>query len=129
MRFTKYFKIILFNKDKEGFKYRAALNALAAKAIFEKMSEQNRELVINRVIEIHKSMSLSISKGEILRKDEHSLYGHLALAMAELGVRPPIDNMVWSPVQNPASALLNASKQLEAAKMEFKKSGINIGLN
>ena len=116
-------------------KYGAAQSALIAKHTFTQLTEESKKFVETTA---HWVLAVGgIPRDEIegtmakLREDER--YCLYSMAMAAVGIRPGLESVLykdqWYPIKNPFSALINAEKQIRAARFEIKrKHNIDIDL-
>jgi hypothetical protein len=109
-------------------KYRAALNVLMAKHVFEKLSLAQRNTVVGRAQEIVKAGGIG-DWLDLERTEPKKRYGVYALAMAELGIEPPDKSMGWNLVRNPFIVLMDGDKQIEVARQALREVGIDVSLS
>lgn len=110
-------------------KYKAALNALLAKATYEELDSTKKQAVAEQAMEIMARGGISDAELRMCRLPERERYSFFALAMAELGISPALTGYSWQIVENPFVALLNAENQIRAAQRDLrKKHGIAISI-
>lgn len=117
-------------------KYGAAQSALIAKHMFNQMSRDEKEDIRAKAIDVLECGGYprldAIRRINTLREPERYCLYSTTMSMA--GIPPTLKGILhkdwWYPIKNPFSALLNAEKQLMAAKYEiFKMHGIEITLS
>ena len=124
--------LFIFFKVKSSFgKYRAALNALLAQHTYFELSDLEQQNVMRKI----KAIMMNGGGGDSAFIEERfktlkdrELYGFMAMAMAELNIKPAVQGYTWHFVRNPFVALLNADKEISAAQIELEKKGIKIDL-
>jgi hypothetical protein len=106
-------------------KYVAAKNALVAKYTFQFLREDHRKKVDARILDLLISAGVPQKRAEryksMLRETQY--YGMAAIAMALLGIRPWLNNVLfkdrWETVENPLVALTDADKAIQMATNEI----------
>lgn len=117
-------------------KYGAAQSALIAKYMFNQMSQSEREDIRKKAIDVlqYGGFPRDYALERIDRLTEAERYCLYSTTMAMAGIPPALKGILykdeWYPIKNPFSALIDATKQLDAAQNEiFRKHGIKISLS
>jgi len=134
---------VLFKIRSSYSKYKAATNALAAKYTFETLDGETQQKVIDQAFGILINGNIEIDHANRVlnsdklvsednperRMDVLVKYGIIALAMAELNIQPALSDYYWQLINNPFIALINAEKEIQAAKLQFIRSdGVEIDI-
>lgn len=124
--------IIIVAKIRSGAKRNtAAMNALVAKYIFQRMTAEERTQVMDKIVTILQRdwrYSYEQAKKDIEKLNDKALFGFAALALAEMGINPEREIWQWQVVRNPYVALVAADKAIEIARIGLKKKGIDVSL-
>lgn len=119
-----------FHVKSHGSKVGAAKNVLLAKYTFLRIDSKTQSKIIDRTKDILKSGRIRDADEKLQTLSERERYSFYALAMAELGIRPPLGNETWQYVKNPFTALIRAESHIEAARNDFKnKYGVDIWMD
>jgi len=111
-------------------KHNAAMNALVAKATYQKMDKDLQKQVIDRTLFIlQQDGGFSASQDRLDKMGEKQKYGFFALAMAELSIEPLSRKWKWYLIRNPFVALIKAEKEIKMAQSGLKAEGIEVNLS
>lgn len=104
-------------------KYYAAWNALMAAYTFEHLPDDQKQQVIDRVVEIECSvLRRPTTFLEIVANCSEAQLNHLfSLAMINLRIRPALGTDLWFEVKNPHVDLLNGEEVLASTKHKLEK--------
>jgi hypothetical protein len=104
-------------------KYYAAWNALMAAYTFQQLPSDQKQQVMDKVVEIESSVfRRPIMFIEIVEKMNEAQLNHLfSLAMMNLDIRPALGTELWFEVNNPHVDLLNADGILTSTRHKLQK--------
>ena len=101
----------------------AAWNALMAAYTFDQLSSEQKQQVIDKVVEIESSiLGRPVSFIEIAANLTEAQRNHFfSLAMMNVEIRPALGNELWFEVKNPHTDLLNGEEVLASTKHKLEK--------
>ena len=104
-------------------KYYAAWNALMAAYTFDQLSYEQKQQVIDKVVEIESSiLRRPVLFIEITSNLTEAQLNHFfSLAMMNVEIRPALGNELWFEVKNPHIDLLNGEEVLASTKHNLEK--------
>lgn len=107
-----------------GRKYKAAWNALMAAYTFDHLSAEQRELVMDKSLEIdsstmHRPITFLEFTVDHSVAEQHYFY---SLAMMNLGIVPALGTELWFEVKNPYTELLNAEDVIRSTRQQLMKT-------
>ena len=116
-------------------KYGAAQSALIAKYTFTQLTEGDKKFVESTAHWVlaaggYPQDAIEAKMAKLREDERYCLY---SMAMATVGIRPALRGVLykdqWYSIENPFSALINAEKQIQAARFEIKrKHNVDIDL-
>lgn len=112
-----------FNPFTFSRKYYAAWNALMAAYTLDQLSDDQKEQVMDKALEIESTvLRRPVMFLEIAAKMTKAQQYHLfSLALMNLGIRPALGTDLWFEVKNPHVDLRNAEEVMASTKHKLEK--------
>lgn len=113
----------IFKMFRGSIKHSAVQNAFLAKVTLSKLNDQEKEHVKNKSIEIliRGGMNNDYALKFFNELSEIYRFSIMALAMAELNIRPALPSEMWHYVKRPFEPLEDVRHQIEVVKHHFMK--------
>lgn len=104
-------------------KYYAAWNALMAAYTFERLPPEQKQQVIDKVVEIESSiLRRPVPFNEIVGNLSKAQLNHFfSLAMMNVSIRPALGTDLWFEVKNPHVDLLGGEEVLASTRHKLEK--------
>ena len=127
------FIYFVFRWRRNFVKYENAKNAIMAKIVISRMSQDDAQEIISKAFaDVAFSTDAIFAEGIFGAKKGRSkeAYAILAITMFHSGIQPPLKGEHWANIRNPIATLVGSEKQIKNAAYDLKrKHGITADIN